>query len=306
MSKLKLLIALLPAILALAIVAILTKARLIELTISLNTDLDIILILSGVGLSVALSVALVLKQSIDHIQRRIKQARHEAIAEKIRFLHRLDHEMKNPLMAIRAAMANLAETDDAEARWQIRDTIDSQVLRLSQLVSNLRKIADIGSQPIECLPVHLGDLLKEAIAMAREEECAEGRRLLLTLQPAAPLPTILGDHDLLLLALYNLLDNALKFTRPGDSIEMRASLKEDGAILVEVIDTGCGIAEDDLPHVWEELYRGQGAHNVPGSGIGLGLVRSVIQRHGGDVTIRSRVGEGTVVTIHLYPNDVSG
>src|SRR5262249_10324538 len=96
----------------------------------------------------------------------------------------------------------------------------------------------------------------------------------------------------------NLLDNAIKFGRAGDRVELRAS--EDGAtVVVEVADTGPGIPETDLPHVWEELYRGQGARAVPGSGLGLALVHAIIQRHGGQVSVRSRAGQGTVFTVRL-------
>jgi two-component system OmpR family sensor kinase len=107
-----------------------------------------------------------------------------------------------------------------------------------------------------------------------------------------------GDWDLLFLAVYNLLDNAYKFTQPGDTVEVRAF--EDGALVVlEIADTGPGIPEAEVPHVWEELYRGQGARGVRGSGLGLALVRAVAERHGGRVTLRSRVGQGTVVTLRL-------
>jgi two-component system OmpR family sensor kinase len=111
-------------------------------------------------------------------------------------------------------------------------------------------------------------------------------------------PDVLGDWDLLFLASYNLLDNALKFTRPGDTVEVRAF--EDGAfVAIEVADTGPGIPEDDVSRVWEELYRGQGARGIPGSGLGLALVRAIVERHGGQVKLRSRLGQGTVVTMRL-------
>jgi two-component system OmpR family sensor kinase len=111
-------------------------------------------------------------------------------------------------------------------------------------------------------------------------------------------PDVLGDWDLLFLATYNLLDNALKFTRPGDTVEVRAF--EGGAfVVIEVADTGPGILEEEVSRVWEELYRGQGARGVPGSGLGLALVRAIVERHGGRVTLRSREGQGTVVTMRL-------
>ena len=127
-----------------------------------------------------------------------------------------------------------------------------------------------------------------------------GKRTLNLSLPQAPwpLPTIQGDADLLLLAIHNLLENALKFSNQGDTLELRAF--EDGQqIVIEVADTGPGIPEDEQPHVWEELYRGQASRGVPGSGLGLALVRAIIERHNGSVSIRSRLDQGTVFTLRL-------
>jgi two-component system OmpR family sensor kinase len=81
-------------------------------------------------------------------------------------------------------------------------------------------------------------------------------------------------------------------------VEIRAF--EDGnTLVIEVADTGPGIPDDELPYVWEELYRGQSARGVPGSGLGLALVRAVIERHSGRVNLRSRIGQGSVFTLRL-------
>ena len=86
--------------------------------------------------------------------------------------------------------------------------------------------------------------------------------------------------------------------QPGDRIEVRA-LEDGAAVVVEVADTGPGIPETEVPLVWEELYRGQGARGIPGSGLGLALVRAIAERHGGQVDLRSREGQGTVFTLRL-------
>lgn len=113
-----------------------------------------------------------------------------------------------------------------------------------------------------------------------------------------PLPLVSGDPDLLLLVIHNLIDNALKFTRPGETIEVRA-FEDANSVVVEVADTGPGIPEEELPYVWQELYRGAAARGVPGSGLGLALARAIVDRHGGKVSLRSRAGQGTVVSIRL-------
>jgi signal transduction histidine kinase len=98
--------------------------------------------------------------------------------------------------------------------------------------------------------------------------------------------------------MYNLLDNAVKFCQPGATIEVRG--REDGLfVMVEVADTGPGIEAGELPHVWEELYRGQHGRTVPGSGLGLAMVRAVVERHGGAISLDSKADQGTVVTVRL-------
>jgi two-component system OmpR family sensor kinase len=107
-----------------------------------------------------------------------------------------------------------------------------------------------------------------------------------------------GDRDLLLLALYNALDNALKFSPAEAAIEVRA--REDGeSAIVEVADTGGGIAADDLAHVTEELYRGGNAQGIEGSGLGLALIERIVALHRGELAVRSRAGEGTVLALRL-------
>ncbi len=171
--------------------------------------------------------------------------------------------------------------------------------RISRLTADLRKLAELDSRPLELRPVNLAELLTGVVDRVRERPEAAERRLSLSLPQAPwPLPAISGDHDLLVLVAHNLLENALKFTRPCDTLEVRAF--EDGAsVVVEVADTGPGIPADELPQVWDELYRGAGARGVPGSGLGLALRRAIIVRHGGQVSLRSRAGQGTVVTVRL-------
>lgn len=218
--------------------------------------------------------------------------------ERRRFLRRLDHELKNPLTAIRAGLANLAEAP-ADARRETLSSVETQTQRISRLVTDLRKLAEMETRPLERSPVDMTALLEEAVNVAKDIPETINRRITLTVPQAPwPLPHVAGDWDLLFLAVYNLLDNAHKFTRPGDTMEVRAF--EDGTmVVVEVADTGPGIPEEDIPHVWEELYRGKGARGVPGSGMGLALVRAIVERHGGQTAVRSRAGQGTVFTLRL-------
>jgi len=227
------------------------------------------------------------------------EARHAE--EHRRFLRRLDHELKNPLTAIQAGLANLGAPSGAYApeTGTALDSVRGQALRLSRLAADLRKLADLETRPLERTPVNVADLLQEVVEVAQDHPKAPERELTLTVPRAPwPLPDVNGDPDLLFLAVHNLLTNAIKFTQPGDRIEVRA--QEDGAgVLIEVADTGPGIPADEIPLVWEELYRGQGARGIPGSGLGLALVRAIAERHGGAVDLRSREGQGTVFALRL-------
>lgn len=265
-----------------------------------RADAAALAILMGVSLSSLLAAGFGVCGLLERARRTsLAQAQTQAAADRRRFLQRLDHELKNPLTALRAALANLAEASAEEDRCKALRDMEGQIQRLSRLVADLRKLAELEARPIEYAPIDLNGLLEEALTLAQERPEAAERHLTLTLPRAPwPLPAITGDRDLLLLAVHNLLDNALKFTRPGDTVELRAF--EDGTtVVVEVADTGPGIPEEEVPHVWEELYRGQGARGTPGSGLGLALVRAIVLRHGGQVSLRSRFGQGTVVTLRF-------
>jgi signal transduction histidine kinase len=111
---------------------------------------------------------------------------------------------------------------------------------------------------------------------------------------------VTGDRDLLVLAVYNLIENALKFTSAHDSLEVRA-LEDGKAIVIEVADSGAGISAEDQSKIFEELYRGSNAQSTEGSGLGLALVNRIVALHGGVVDVRSnqRQPRGTVFTVRL-------
>jgi two-component system, OmpR family, sensor kinase len=221
--------------------------------------------------------------------------------ERRRLLGRLDHEIKNPLTAIRAGLANVAaEEVPGRSDGSLR-SVDAQVTRLARLLGDLRSLSELETREIELVPVDLTALLAE-VAEATDDLAAESgsaRTVRLTLPQAPwPLPPVPGDRDLLFLAFHNLTANALKFSDPSDVIEIRAT-DEGGYVTVEVADTGMGIPADEVETVWGELARGREAPGIPGSGLGLSFVRVVADRHRGSVQLRSRHGAGTVVRIDL-------
>ena len=250
----------------------------------------------GIGLSIIVALFIVFHDQSDKNRISITNKFTE---DRKRFLHRLDHELKNPLTAILAGLANLSVAETPTDRSSSLGSVQSQVGRLRRLLSELRKLSELETRPIDHEPIDLNIFLEDVFELAKDNGNAEKRHLSISTPRAPwPLPTINGDRDLLILAIHNLLENAIKFTQPNDTIEMRAF--EDGTyVVIEIADTGPGITEEDQPFLWEELYRGKNARGIPGSGLGLALVKAIITRHKGDISFRSRSGEGTVFTIRL-------
>jgi two-component system OmpR family sensor kinase len=231
----------------------------------------------------------------------VRRAAAEATQDRLRFLMRLDHELKNPLTAIRAGLANIDQGGPraADGTSAAVASVSAQADRITRLVGDLRKLADLESQEIETAPVDLPGLLHEVAEAAAEIPGASQRTIRVTVPRAPwPLPLIEGDRDLLFIAIQNLVANSVKFSAPGDTVEVRAS-EDDNGLLLEVADTGAGIPADEIGQVWQELARGRAARSLPGTGIGLALVRVIAARHEGRVAIRSREGQGTVVSIRL-------
>jgi len=217
------------------------------------------------------------------------------------FMRRLDHEIKNPLTGLRAALVNLKEEQTDEQRQRAVGNANRAVERLIRLLTDLRKLSELEERTIERYAVDVPELLDDVVTAARVNPAYEGREInLLIPKVPSPFPSITGDRDLVLLAVYNLVENALKFTSRGDSIEVRAM--EDGrTIVIEVADTGSGIPAEDLSKIFDELYRGSNARGTEGSGLGLALVNRIATLHGGGVGVRSSQinPRGTVFTLRL-------
>ena len=225
----------------------------------------------------------------------------EAGDKRRNFLRRLDHEIKNPLTGLRAALVNLTEEKTEEERDRAVGNANRAAERLTRLLTDLRKLSDLEERAIERFPVDVPELLDDVVTAVRILPGREKREInVLIPKVPSPFPTITGDRDLLLLAVYNLTENALKFTSMSDSIEVRA-LEDGRSIVIEVADSGTGIPSEDLSKIFEELYRGSNARGTEGSGLGLALVHRIVSLHHGGVGVRSSQNEprGTVFTVRL-------
>ncbi len=181
--------------------------------------------------------------------------------------------------------------------------IERNARRLVRIVGDLLFAAQVDGSPLLLEPgeVDLAALVRDAVELARPraEQC--GVALATELQALEP---CVGDRDRLAQVLDNLLSNALKFTRPGGRVVVR--LSGDGASAqIEVEDSGVGIPAEELPHLFDRFYRARNAtgRSIPGLGLGLAIVRTVVEAHGGTVSVRSRHGEGACFTIALPAAD---
>ncbi|MBV9173261.1 MAG: HAMP domain-containing histidine kinase [Chloroflexi bacterium] len=213
-----------------------------------------------------------------------------------RFMRELDHELKNPLQAMKAALAELSESDAGNVAI---NTARAQTDRLRSLVAALRQVANIAPDRLALEPVDLDELVRDAVELTRATDPQGRTRVRISAQriPWRPAP-VMVDRELVSFAVYNLLDNALKYS-PGDRV-VEVRLYEDGAhATIEVADAGLGIEQVDLPHVTEELFRAARTDGIDGSGLGLALVNRVAEAHDGQLKIRSRAEEGTSVALQL-------
>ena len=265
-------------------------------------DIGMVAFLAGLSITLVL-LALLLGVVTNERQARklIDDSLRESEQGRQRFLRRLDHEIKNPLTGLRAALVNLQESGNTVERQRASEHAGRAVERLTRLLTDLRKLSDLEERSIERLPVDVPDVLEDVVDAARSLPAYAGRNINLFISKVpSPLPAVTGDRDLLVLAVYNLVENALKFTSAEDSLEVRA-LEDGKAIVIEVADSGTGISSEDQSKIFEELYRGSNARSTEGSGLGLALVNRIIALHGGAVAVRSNQSEprGTVFTVRL-------
>ena len=214
-----------------------------------------------------------------------------------RFVADASHELRTPLTAIRTNVEFLARVPGARSEDRVEALRDVliELRRMESLVGDLLALARL--QAAVATPARrsfrldhmLADVHRDALRMASPE-------VEVTLGPL-PEVWVSGDRDDLRRAVWNLVDNALKYTRAG-KIDLRLRA-EDGKAELTVRDTGIGIAEDHLEHVFDRFWRAPGVRGMAGSGLGLAITRWVVQAHEGTIAVESVVGHGTSFALTL-------
>ncbi|HZJ15610.1 MAG TPA: HAMP domain-containing sensor histidine kinase, partial [Chthoniobacteraceae bacterium] len=169
--------------------------------------------------------------------------------------------------------------------------------RISTILKTLVDIAEAeaGLVKLELVPVPLARLV--AAAVESYSEFAEERAVAISID-VPPELSVRADAAALFRVFANLLDNAIKYTPAGGRIRIEAQPRGD-AVEVRFADTGVGIAPEDLPHIWDRLFRGDRSRAERGMGLGLSFVRAIVEAHGGSVSVESQVGTGTIVRLTL-------
>ncbi|MHC4149556.1 MAG: sensor histidine kinase [Planctomycetota bacterium] len=220
------------------------------------------------------------------------------------FVSHVSHELKTPLASITAYSEMLCdgEADDEETRSQFYSVIQGQAKRLNRLIEDILNISRIesGLIKVEKSPVSLTILIAEQLQMIRSY--AEEKNIEIVAQKAIVFDQVNVDKDMLAQVIVNLLSNAVKYTPSGGGISVETQVDEAaGTVRVSVTDTGVGIPEDEVEHVFEKFYRVKANKGqAKGTGLGLNLVKQIVEKvHDGRVFVRSGLGKGSTFGFEL-------
>lgn len=225
------------------------------------------------------------------------------------FVANVSHELRNPIGTLQAALETLRDVratpgpltdEDAELQARLIDTMSRQTDRMARLVRDLLDLARIETGQVVPAPreVNLAGLLEDMVQVYRS--AAQRRQIALDVTGDAA-ACVLVDPDALQTVLGNLLDNAIKYARPGDAVRIRHRRLSDGATEIDVEDTGPGIGESHLPRLFERFYRVDDGRSreLGGTGLGLAIVKHLCAVIGASIGVHSVVGSGTTFTIRL-------
>jgi len=217
------------------------------------------------------------------------------------FIQNISHELLTPLAAIAGHVANIKECSIEEVgSWRrSQDIIEREVRRLTGLTSNLLLLSRLESGvPLRLEPTNIGAVAEEAVAGLLT--VAQAKAIELSIQSPPRLPRIPADRARIKQVFINLLDNAVKYCLEGSEVQVRLKTDRE-SIIVEVADDGPGISQEDLPHIFEKMYRveKESTRAVEGSGLGLSIVKRIVELHGGRIAVESAVGKGTTFRVSL-------
>jgi two-component system phosphate regulon sensor histidine kinase PhoR len=220
------------------------------------------------------------------------------------FVSHVSHELKTPLASIMAYSEMLAdgEANDEKTQKEFYSIIQSQANRLSRLIEDILNTARIesGLIKIDKKPLSLTILIQEQLGMIKG--FAEEKNIEVVGQEPIVFDQVNVDRDMMAQVVVNLLSNAVKYTPAGGRVEIKTEVDDTANVArVKVTDTGVGIPEDEVEHVFDKFYRvGANKKQAKGTGLGLNLVKQIVEKvHSGKVFVTSKVGEGSTFGFEL-------
>jgi two-component system sensor histidine kinase BaeS len=240
-----------------------------------------------------------LSRTFNEMTRRLKAARQM----QIDMVANVSHELRTPLTSINGLIETLRDgaVDDAEVRDSFLETAENETNRLIRLVKDLLLLSRVDSETLNLQrkPTDLVQLIQDTVDRLSFQ--AETKELALKVEANPTCPTVAVDPDRIEQVLVNLLDNAIKYSRPGGHIMISLDGGPGQSVLIRVKDEGIGISAEELSRIGERFYRADKARTRTegGSGLGLAIARSLVEAHGGQLWVESQEGKGTMVSFTL-------
>lgn len=234
-------------------------------------------------------------------RRRIEQVRRD-------FVSNISHELRTPVGALCVLAETMAAETSAAVLRRLAQRIELESNRLARMIDDLLTLTMIEAEEVGNEPVSVRRFVEEAIE--RIGPAAERRSITIDVG-IVPHASVLGDRRQLTSAVFNLLDNAVKYSEEASTVRVRVVADESGSpglVRIEVADEGIGIPPRDRERIFERFYRVDKARtrDTGGTGLGLAIVRHVVNNHRGEVTVTSREGEGSTFTITLPTAPAAG
>lgn len=234
----------------------------------------------------------------------IEDVTQQRLADRSRngFVAQATHELRTPLTNIRLYVEAMLEREDNDPAERARclNVINGEVRRLERIVGDMLSVSELeaGSLALERDDVRLDALFEQLEADFRMQ--AKEKQIHLQFRLPPKLPIIQADRDKVVMAIGNVVGNALKYTPSGGDVTVSVAMSE-GNLTVDVADTGIGISEEDAAMVFEKFYRAKDRRlsEITGSGLGLALARQIARMHGGDITLASVLDKGSTFTLTL-------
>lgn len=217
---------------------------------------------------------------------------------KTDFVSNVSHEMKTPIAIIKNYAELLkAENITDEQRKEYAENIEGAAMRLSNLISNILKLNKLENQRITP-EVKAFDVCRQLCECILQFEDAWDEKEIELETEIEDVAMVQADESLLELVWNNLLSNAIKFTEPGGTITIKQS-SDENFVKISVSDTGCGMDSDIMDHIFDKFYQGDTSHSKEGNGLGLALVKRVLELSDGDIQVSSEAGKGSTFLVIL-------